>query len=306
MEMRECGPCDHHGNATCPATEQVCLEHVLQRFQREAVRGACDTGRYRCSYYTWGMGPPLVFVPGLVDDSRSYVLPIALLADHFRCIAYDLPTGRGDGARLRHYRHADLVEDLFALLDHLGVARGYIHGSSFGSTITLAAMHTRPERVPRAILQGGFARRPLAFAEVSLARMARYWPGSMRHLPFRATALRHSHYAPFAARDPNVWQFYVTSTRAFPLSAVAYRALLLHRVDLRPMLAEIRQPVLLICGDADPLVRPWCEEELLRGLPNASRVELSNCGHFPYYTHPELMAELVRRFLTPPETNPSA
>jgi len=74
---------------------------------------------------------------------------------------------------------------------------------------------------------------------------------------------------------------------------------LLHRIDVRPLLGEIRQPVLLVCGDRDPLVGRACEEVLLRGLPSAGRVELSRCGHFPYLTHPDLLAAVVGDFLTP-------
>src|SRR5436309_2539033 len=84
------------------------------------------------------------------------------------------------------------------------------------------------------------------------------------------------------------------------MSAVARRALLLHQTDLRPLLPRIRQPVLLACGDLDPLVNRGCEETLLRGLPQARRIELSACGHNPQFTHPEILAELVRHFLTPP------
>src|SRR5262245_43219860 len=144
------------------------LRNALERFEREATRGICDTGRYRCRYYAWGEGPPLVFVPGLSDDALSFVLPIALLSRHFRCVAYDLPAGGADGARLDRYRHRDLVADLFALMDHVGARRGYLFGSSFGSTVALAALHAAPERLPRGILQGGFAHRPLAWAEVAL------------------------------------------------------------------------------------------------------------------------------------------
>ena len=54
------------------------------------------------------------------------------------------------------------------------------------------------------------------------------------------------------------------------MAAVAQCAVTLHRLDLRPLLPSIRQPVLLICGDCDPLVGKKCEEDLQRGLPNAS------------------------------------
>ena len=84
------------------------------------------------------------------------------------------------------------------------------------------------------------------------------------------------------------------------MAAVAHGALLLHRLDLRPILAGIRQPVLLVCGDGDPLVSRSCEEDLLTGLPNVRRVELCRCGHNPLFTHPEVLAEVVRGFLTPP------
>jgi pimeloyl-ACP methyl ester carboxylesterase len=242
----------------------------------------------------------LLFVPGLSDDALSFVQVCALLSGQFRCVAYDLPAGEGDGARLPSYRHAGLVADLFALLDNLGVRQSYVFGSSFGSTIALAALARGTQRLPRGILQGGFARRPLAAAEVLLASFARYWPGRQRALPFRAGVLRRTHFGPFAGREPELWDYFLKRWGMPPFRAMGLRARLLHGLDLRPLLPQIRQPVLLVCGDRDPLVGKAAEEELLRGLPNAGRVELSDCGHNPIFTHPEVLAEVVRRFLTPP------
>jgi pimeloyl-ACP methyl ester carboxylesterase len=283
---------------SCPGPAAIDLNESLARFKREAVLGHCDTGRYRCRYYVWGAGPPLVFVHGICDDARSFVLPIALLSRSFRCIAYDLPTGRGDAACLSTYRHADLVADIFGLLDHLRVNRCDVFGSSFGSTVALAAMHDRPELFQRGIVQGGFAHRPLAWAEVLLARLACYWPWAMHRLPLRVPVLRHSHLAPFAEHGPEFWEFFVEQNGAPPMNAVARRALLLHEVDIRGLLPAVRQPVLLICGDDDPLVGRGCEQVLAAGLPQATRVELSRCGHLPQFTHPEVLAEVIRQFLT--------
>jgi pimeloyl-ACP methyl ester carboxylesterase len=277
------------------------LAEVLRRFESEAVRGVCDTARYRCRYYVWGQGPPLVFVHGFGDVAQAYVPVIGCLASRFRCIAYELPSGQGDGARLRRYEHADLVEDLFALLDQLGCPQSYLLGSSFGSTIALSAMRARPQGIPRAILAGGFARRRLAPAERMLAHLARWWPGSMKRLPLRRAFSRQV----FGHGPPELWEYCVETTGMPAIAAVAQRALALHRIDLRAMLGEIHQPVLLVCGDRDPLVARACEEELLQGLPRAQRVEVQDCGHMIHYSHPQLLAELVRRFLTPPDQAPT-
>ncbi len=290
---------ERNGLAQARPPDPPALGEALARHQSEARPGVCDTGRYRCPYYVWGDGPPLVFIPGLCDDSLSFVQTAALLSRHFRCVAYDLPTGLGDGARLGSYRHADYVADLLALLDHLGLERAYLFGSSFGSTIALAALHRRPERLPRAVLQGGFARRPLAPAEVALASWARWWPGPMCRLPLRRELLRLSHHGAFARLPGEVWDYFLQRCGSPPMAAVAHRALVLHRTDLRPLLPAIRQPVLDICGDCDPLVGKACEQVLMGGLPNATRAEISGCGHLPLFTHPEVLAELTYRFLTP-------
>jgi pimeloyl-ACP methyl ester carboxylesterase len=290
---------EENGLARPTPPDPATLAEVLEQHRTQARPGVCDTGRYRCPYYVWGEGPPLVFIPGLCDDALSFVLTVGLLRRHFRCVAYDLPSGRGDGARLASYRHADFVADLFALLDHLRLERAYLFGSSFGSTIALAALHRRPDRLPRAILQGGFARRPLAWAEVTLASWARWWPGSMCRLPLRREILRQSHHGPFARLPEELWEFFLQRWGSPPMAAVAHRALVLHRTDLRPLLPAVRQPVLLICGDRDPLVNQACEQALTAGLLNATRVEITGCGHMPFFTHPEVLAELTYRFLTP-------
>ena len=112
--------------------------------------------------------------------------------------------------------------------------------------------------------------------------------------------LRRRNFGPFAGRSPSVWRFFVENSGQTPIKAFAHQLLLLDRVDLRPLLPEIRQPILMICGDQDPVVGRAEEEILLAGLPNAARVVVEGCGHMPPYTHPEVLAEVTRQFLTPP------
>jgi pimeloyl-ACP methyl ester carboxylesterase len=275
----------------------ITLTEAQRRFEQEATRSIFDTGRYRATFFSWGDGPPILLVPGLSDRGEVFLLLAALLSRQYRCIAYDLPVGGTDGAKLHRYTHDALLADAIGLLDHLGVRQAYLYGASYGSTIVLRLLHDHPLRFPRGIIQGGFARRPLAPAEWLLAKMARHWPGSMNRLPLREWILRQGHHAPFASQPPEVWRFFLDDDR--PIAAVATHALILHAADLRSLLPTIRQPVLLVCGDHDPLVGRQCEEVLMDGLPNAGRVEIPGCGHLPYLTHPDTLADVIRDFLTP-------
>jgi pimeloyl-ACP methyl ester carboxylesterase len=280
-------------------SKRLVLRECLERWGVEAQHAVVDTGRYRCRYVVWGRGPTLVLIPGMATDALGFAMLMARLQSHFRCVSFDLPSGDGDGARMLKYTHADHVADLFALLDHLHIQQCFVLGSSFGSTIALAAMHRQPRRFSHAILQGGFARRPLARAEVLGASFCRFLPGRLRHTPFVVRILEHNARAEFPADDRELWEFFVEQHLQIPLRAFAARALLVHRIDLRSILPTIEQPVLLLVGDRDRLVGKACEVELRQGLPLAARAEIEQCGHMPQMTHPEVAAEVVRQFLMP-------
>lgn len=272
------------------------MRDALDRWRREASHGVLDTGRYRCRYVVWGRGPTLVLIPGIACAASTFSLLISRLQEHFRCVSFDLPDGVDDGACLRSYRHEDLASDLFAVLDHLHIHECTVLGFSFGATIALAAMQREPRRFWRGILQSGFAHRELSRAEVFCATWARFLPGRLGHVPMVRRILERNHREPFRAREPEVWDYFVTEHQRVPLAAFASRVMMVHRLDLRPKLPGITQPVLLVCGDRDPLIGKTCEADLQRGLVQVARAELEQCGHLPHLTHPEVLAEIVQQF----------
>src|SRR5262249_36532897 len=77
--LNDVDQCDHASAGTCPPAPAVSLQTAFDRFLREAVPGVCDTGRYRCPYFVWGSGAPLLFIPGVAASGRSFVLTIARL-----------------------------------------------------------------------------------------------------------------------------------------------------------------------------------------------------------------------------------
>jgi len=50
------------------------LRAALTAFRHDAKHGTLDTGRYRMRFFVWGSGPPLVFVHGMADAARAFVM----------------------------------------------------------------------------------------------------------------------------------------------------------------------------------------------------------------------------------------
>jgi len=266
-------------------------------FRRDAVRSVLDTGRYRMRYFAWGSGPPVVFVHGMADASRAFVMVMHRLVQRFTCIGYELPDGLTDGSHLARYSHREYTADLLALLDHLNLSRAAVVGSSFGSTVMLAAL-AASDRFTHGVSQNGFAHRPLNRWQRQLARSARFWPGWFADWPEIHRAVMWRVERPTLSVLPSdVVELFLANGARTPIRASALRSLAIDRVDLRPHLPTIRVPMLLLTGDRDPLVPPRCAETLERGLPNVRRIEFTNCGHYPQYTHPGPMADAIASFL---------
>jgi pimeloyl-ACP methyl ester carboxylesterase len=274
------------------------LARARARFAAEATPGATHTGRYRLRYSDWGAGPPIVSVHGLCDEPLSFCMLLGELIDRgFRVISYDLPNSVDDDAVLNRYTHDHYVDDLIALMDHLNLDRADLLGTSFGSTITLRALARHPDRFRRAVLQGGFAHRPLQPYERWPATLARYWAVRMNQLPFRRELMAPLDLPQFVNCPPEIHAFLVECSGKTPVRAAASRALTISQLDLRPQLPAIPHPVLMIGGDRDAVIPRASEAEVERGLPDVRRVEFTPCGHYPQYTMPAPMAERMGEFL---------
>jgi pimeloyl-ACP methyl ester carboxylesterase len=283
-------------NTATPAAPRLSVAEAFQRFETEATHGSVDLSRYRCDYAVWGEGPTLVLIHGLADRMQSFALPMAGLSRQFRCIAYNQPIGRGDGCRLSSHTHEQLLGDLFELLDHLRVTEATVLGHSYGSSIALEAMAAQEERIPRGILLCGFAHRPLSKRERALAWLAGFLPGSLRHIPARMKAMQRAHVWAFEQLEPERWSKFIEQTGDVPICALSWWARQLHRTNVTCLLSNVRQPVLLAYGEHDLLVRPEQQVRLFNGLPNSVMYEIRGCGHFPMWTHPEVVVNVVEHF----------
>lgn len=274
------------------------LTRARARFESEAKLAFTHTARYRMRYFDWGTGPIVVSVHGLCDEPLSFCMLTAELVDRgFRVIAYDLPNGADDGAKLTHYHHDHYVDDLLALMDHLNLSQADILGTSFGSTIALRALARNPDRFHKAALQGGFARRPLQPYERWPAVLVRYWSWRMNQLPFRRKLMEPIDLPQFVGCPPEIYSFLVECSGKTPIRAAASRAITISQLDLRSQLPSIPHELLMIGGDRDAVIPRASEADVEKGVPNARRVEFTPCGHYPQYTMPAQYAEELAKFL---------
>jgi pimeloyl-ACP methyl ester carboxylesterase len=195
--------------------------------------------------------------------------------------------------------HADLVDDVFGLIDHLNLGRVFLVGLSFGSTVTLAALHREPRRFPRAVIQGAFAHRRFTFPERCALALGRVVPGTVSRLPFHETALTYNNKSQFPSILGERWEYYVEQNGLTPIRSLAHRLDLIAKLDLRPVLPEIPNDVLLLQGNEDRIVPQRCFEELRSSLPKAEAVIMPLVGHQPHYTHAEALAQAVGEWLLP-------
>jgi pimeloyl-ACP methyl ester carboxylesterase len=94
-----------------------------------------------------GQGPPVVLLHGLSATRRNVVQGSrALLRRGYRLIAYDA-RGHGASSPGSRYGYPELIEDLEAVLDDLGIDRVALVGSSMGAATGMAFALRHPERV---------------------------------------------------------------------------------------------------------------------------------------------------------------
>jgi 3-oxoadipate enol-lactonase len=71
----------------------------------------------------------------------------------------------------------------------------------------------------------------------------------------------------------------------------------LAELDLRPQLARVKVPVLVLVGEHDEATPPPMSRELAASLPNARLKVIAGCAHVPQLQSPETFLEAIGDFL---------
>ena len=108
-------------------------------------------------YEEAGSGPPIILSPGgLQGNASSYQPVIKALSQEHQVVTYDRRFGKQSRSPMVVQTWDMVCEDLFGLMDALGLERAYLGGGSFGAAISLGCAAREPQRV-RAIFPSNIA-----------------------------------------------------------------------------------------------------------------------------------------------------
>jgi poly(3-hydroxyoctanoate) depolymerase len=244
-----------------------------------------------------GEGRPLLLLMGLGGNIEMWEpLERALNADGVQTIAYDA-SGTGDSpARLVPQRMPGLARQAARLLDTLGLPVVDVLGVSFGGAVAQELTLANPHRVRRLILAstmcgiGGVPGNPLALAV--LATPLRYY--SPTFLRLTAGTL----YGPSGSHS-RLLRDQMNARRARPPTLWGYASQLAAGAGWTslPWLHRLRQPALVISGDADRIVPPVNARILAARLPRAELEIVTGAGHLVLMDHADQCATRIVEFL---------
>ena len=119
-------------------------------------------------YDIQGEGPPLLLVNGLGFGRWGWFKQVPSFTRHFQTLTFDVRGERSLGNGV-----ADLTGEVVSLLDHLGVGKTHVLGTSLGGFVAQELALVRPDLVDRLVLvctsYGG--RGPQAMSPGALADM---------------------------------------------------------------------------------------------------------------------------------------
>jgi proline iminopeptidase len=269
------------------------------------------------AYRRMGEGPVLVCHGGGPGFSSLYLGDLAGLGDELELVLLD-PRGTGGSAKPsdpRAYAIEDYLSDLEGLREHLGLERMQLFGHSHGGIVAMAYAARHPERVERLILASTLARfsqeQAAAMAVAVESHVEEPWYEDARAALEAEEAgdfetdeeladLSLREFPFYFARYGDQEQAYVATLGRDRPNADALRLFNQEQVptfDLRPELAQIAAPTLVIAGEEDFITGPLSSAELSEGIAGAETVLIPGCGHFIFVEAPEAFRDAVLAFL---------
>jgi 3-oxoadipate enol-lactonase len=226
---------------------------------------------------------PVVVLSNSLGATRAmWDAQVPGLAECFRVVTYDT---RGHGKSpvpAGPYSLDDLVDDLVALLDEIGVERAHVAGLSLGGMTGMRLAAREPARVHRLALLCTSAFIGPGAGYGDRARLVRA-EGTGKVAP----AVVERWFTPgFREREPAVVGRMETMIAATPDEGYAGCCEAIERMDLRADLPRIAAPTLVISGWDDPATPPDHQQAIADAVPGAEFLTVSPGAHLANVEQP--------------------
>jgi pimeloyl-ACP methyl ester carboxylesterase len=233
-----------------------------------------QVGSVEIFYQVFGRGEPLVLLHGLSGSGRWWSRNIDALARHFRVYVVDL-VGFGASGNGQRFVLREAAGSIAQWMVQIGIRRAAVVGHSMGGHIAADLAAEFPERVERLVLVDP-AVLPLDpnYTQHTIGMLREARQMQLDFLPILLSdALR--------AGPRTIWQ--------------AANELL--QTDLRPKLARISAPTLVIWGENDALLPLAFGKQLRRYLRYEELVVIKGAGHNPMWDRPRAFNQIITEFL---------
>ncbi|HVC69822.1 MAG TPA: alpha/beta fold hydrolase [Acidimicrobiales bacterium] len=236
-------------------------------------------------------GIPLVLNHGAGGNHAAWFQQVAPFAADRTVVTWD---HRGYGRSTDHGDRSGpeaAVGDLLALLDALKIDRADLVGQSMGGWTIVGLALARPSLVRSLVLAdtlGGFTSQSIEAGLAARRTDALVWKEVLGAHPALGEA--------FSIGQPERAHLYQSLGQMGSADASVILPRLLATTHNESEAAKMTMPVLCLVGDRDPLFPPASIRALANLLPDARVVEISGCGHSPYFEDPAAWNAVVRQF----------
>lgn len=235
--------------------------------------------------------PAILFHHGLAGNGNLFRAWVPSFADRYRVLRIDA-RGQGQTPLPRGYELSldSFVADALDVMNHHGIERAHWIGTSGGGIIGQHAAASEPDRIASVSLIATTARfrAPAMGVERWLAPLDR---GDTDQF------FRQDIETRFGLDHPERTDWIISEIKRTPPETIAA----LHRwvvgVDLREEIGRIQCPALIVTGEHDTLTDASDAGVMADRIPNARVHIIDGHPHNVGYTHPTLVAGIVRRFI---------
>lgn len=251
-------------------------------------------------YEVYGRGRPVILLHGWLGSWGLWQETMAYLGRYYRTYALDF-WGFGDSGKKREtYAVQDFVGLVDQFMDHLGIAQAPLVGHSMGGTVSLSVAIQYPHRVSKVVVIGS----PIIGSSLAL-------PLKLAGYRFIAFMLFNAMWAfrgamkvasPFICNDPRFPEMMDRDLSQTTVESFLRSIASLRRTDLRPMLSQLKMPVMGMYGDRDNIVDPRQWQPLMQGVPQTHVVRWKRAQHFVMLDTSQDFMEKLKAFLDEEET----